>query len=163
MMITQTAKELVRSRVGLPTVLLIDDDLGTLGALRRALRNEPYDLIFTDDPYQALDWIKSREIHLIITDEFMPAMLGTELLEAVRQRSAGTGKVLLTGYPNPTVMYRGCQQKVDRMLAKPWNDDELREAARYILGARGHGIPEALLGNTLPDGDVPETPPDGAD
>jgi len=154
MMILQEAKEMVRSRVGLPTVLLIDDDLETLGSLRRALQKEPYDLICTDDPIQAVGWIKSREIHLIITDEFMPFMLGTELLEAVRLWSVGIGKILLTGYPNPHMIHRGGRQKVDLMLAKPWDDEELREAARSILKACGHG--------TVPDRDTPQMPPDGA-
>ena len=151
MMIVQEAKEAVRSKVGQPTVLLIDDDLETLGALRRALQREPYDLIATDDPFQAVEWIKSREIHLILVDEFMPFMLGTELLEAVRPWSARMGKVLLTGYPNPHMIHRGGRQKVDLMLAKPWDDEELREAARSILKAFGHG--------SLPDGEAP----DGAD
>jgi DNA-binding NtrC family response regulator len=143
----------------LPTVLLVDDDLEALGALRRALRNEPYDMIFTDDPFQALEWIKSRDIHLVITDEFMPAMLGTELLEAVRQTSSGTGMVLLTGYLNPAVTYRGFQQRVDLMLAKPWNDGELRETARRILKERAR----SPSGEPHPDGGMEETPPDGAD
>jgi DNA-binding NtrC family response regulator len=119
-----------------PTVLLVDDDLGTLGALRRAFRDEPYDLMFTDDPFQALEWIKSRDINLIVTDEFMPGMLGTELLEGARRISSGAGTILLSAYLKPAVAGRGSEQRVDLMLVKPWNDNDLREAVRRILKER---------------------------
>jgi response regulator RpfG family c-di-GMP phosphodiesterase len=116
-----------------PTVLVVDDDREALSALRRALRSDLYNLLSTDDPFQALDWVKSAPIDLVITDEFMPVMLGTELLEAVRRTSPDTSTVLLTAYPKPAVMFRGFQQRVDLMLAKPWEDAALRQSALRLL------------------------------
>ncbi|HVR84136.1 MAG TPA: response regulator [Planctomycetota bacterium] len=116
-----------------PIVLVVDDDLEALAALRRALRSDSYNILSTDDPFQALEWAKSGSIALVITDEFMPVMLGTELLEAVHRASPDTATVLLTGYPKPAVMFRGFQQRVDLMLAKPWGDQALREAALRLL------------------------------
>jgi response regulator RpfG family c-di-GMP phosphodiesterase len=137
MVMREQFRESEKPRASRPTVLIVDDDAETLSALRRALRSESYNLLSTDDPFVALEWVKSREIGLVITDEFMPAMLGTELLEAVRSSSPGTATVLLTGYPKPAVMFRGFQQRVDLMLAKPWEDRALREAALRLLRDRG--------------------------
>jgi CheY-like chemotaxis protein len=123
-------------------VLVVDDDLEALAALRRSLRSDSYSLLSTDDPFQALEWAKSGSIALVITDEFMPVMLGTELLEAVRRASPDTATVLLTGYPKPAVMFRGFQQRVDLMLAKPWGDQALREAALRLL--REHAPPSGV-------------------
>jgi response regulator RpfG family c-di-GMP phosphodiesterase len=122
-----------------PTVLLVDDDSETLAALRRTLRSESYNLLSTADPFVALEWVKSVDVGLVITDEFMPAMLGTELLEAIRTSSPSTATVLLTGYPKPAVMFRGFQQRVDLMLAKPWEDQALRDAALRLLRDRAPG------------------------
>jgi PleD family two-component response regulator len=119
-----------------PTVLVVDDDRESLSALRRALRSESFNLLSTDDPFQALEWVKSGPIDLLITDEFMPVMLGTELLEAVRRTSPDTATVLLTAYPKPAVMFRGFQQRVDLMLAKPWEDGALRQSALRLLQDR---------------------------
>jgi len=128
-----------------PAVLVVDDDAKTLSALQRALRSETYDLLSTDDPFKALELVKSRDIGLVIFDEFMPAMLGTELLAAVRQSSPETATVLLTGHPQPAVTFRGFQQRVDLMLAKPWEDRALLEAALRLLRERaprsGAGTP----------------------
>jgi len=124
-----------------PTVLVVDDDAQTLSALQRALRSDTYALLATDDPFVALEWVKSGEIGLVIADEFMPAMLGTELLWAVRIASPNTATVLLTGHPQPAVMFRGFQRRVDLILAKPWEDRALRESTLRLLeerAPRGH-------------------------
>lgn len=141
MTLATQAKEDARPGVLPPTVLAVDDDPQALAALQRAFRDEPYEAIFTDDPFKALEWLKGRDIDLVITDEFMPAMLGTELLEAVRRHSPETAMVLLTGYPNLTVSYRSFQQRVDLMMVKPWDDRDLRRQARRLLEERGWRAP----------------------
>jgi PleD family two-component response regulator len=133
-----------------PTVLVVDDDRESLSALRRALRSESFNLLSTDDPFQALEWVKSVPIELVITDEFMPVMLGTELLEAVRRTSPDTATVLLTAYPKPAVMFRGFQQRVDLMLAKPWEDAALRQSALRLL--REHPPRAPLASSNEPGG-----------
>jgi DNA-binding NtrC family response regulator len=136
MVLREQPRESGKAGAARPTVLIVDDDAETLSALRRALRSESYDLLTTADPFVALEWVKSREIGLVITDEFMPAMLGTELLQAIRGSSPDTATVLLTAHPKPDVMFRGFQQRVDLMLAKPWQDQALRDAALRLLRDR---------------------------
>lgn len=142
MTLTQEAREAVRPEPCPATVLVVDDDLQALAALQRALRGEPYEARFMDDPFEALEWVRQRDIHLLITDEFMPGMLGTELLEAVRQRLPDTAVILLTGYPNMSVSYRGFQQRVDLLMVKPWDDADLRLQARRLLREGGRDLPE---------------------
>ncbi len=133
MVMREPASESGLSDFPKPIVLVVDDDEDALSALRRSLRSDSYNLLSTDDPFQALEWVKSGLIALVITDEFMPVLLGTELLEAVRRTSPDTATVLLTRYPKPAVMFRGFQQRVDLILAKPWGDLALREAALRLL------------------------------
>jgi serine/threonine-protein kinase len=115
---------------------VVDDDRESLAAMRRELRSESFNLLSTDDPFQALDWVRSVPIALLITDEFMPVMLGTELLEAVRRTSPDTATILLTAYPKPAVLFRGFQQRVDLLLSKPWDGRALGEAALRLLRER---------------------------
>jgi response regulator RpfG family c-di-GMP phosphodiesterase len=143
MTLATQSKEDARPGILPPTVLVVDDDRQALAALQRTFRNEPFELILTDDPFNALDWIKGRDIDLVISDEFMPSMLGTELMEAARIHSPDTAMVLLTGYPNMAVSYRGFQQRVDLLIVKPWNEGELRKQARRLLAERGWQDPDA--------------------
>ena len=131
-----------------PCVLLVDDDPQTLAALERAFRSEPYEVIRTDNPWLALEWLKSRDIHLLITDEFMPGLLGTDLLEAARCYSPATATILLTGYPKPSVAYRGFQERMGLMMPKPWEDQALREAALRLL--REHAPRAVFVGGGKP-------------
>ena len=137
MTLATQSKEDARPQVLPPTVLIVDDDPQALAALQRTFRSEPYELVVTDDPFTALDWIKGQDIDLVISDEFMPAMLGTELMEAARIHSPETAMVLLTGYPNMSVSYRSFQQRVDLLIVKPWDDQELRNQTRRLLEERG--------------------------
>src|SRR6516165_6540363 len=104
-----------------PTVVLVDDDEAVLAALRRLFREDSYEILSTQDPFEAWSWIRTRPVDLVIADEFMPALLGTELLEAVRRNSPWSARVVLTGYPGTTVASRAVQQDVDLVVLKPWD------------------------------------------
>src|ERR1041384_1341264 len=79
-------------------VICIDDDAPVLSAIKRLLRHEPYEVITTLDPSEVMTLVGSREINLIIADQRLPPMLGTELLKTVRRKSPETICVILTGH-----------------------------------------------------------------
>src|SRR5262245_24809572 len=85
-------------------VVLVDDDPAVLRSLRRLLRHEPYDLLSTDRPESALQWIEEGDVSLMVTDQRMPDLCGTELAELVRRKSPGTIRVLLTAYPGNEIV-----------------------------------------------------------
>ena len=54
----------------------------------------------------------------------MPGMLGTELLSAVRKRSPGTMRILLTGYSDLTAIVGSVNDgEIFRFVNKPWNNE----------------------------------------
>ncbi|HEX7896538.1 MAG TPA: response regulator [Planctomycetota bacterium] len=125
-------------------MLCVDDDPPVLAAIRRLLRHEPYDVLSASDPLRALEMIGEREIDLVIADQRMPSMMGTELLKAIRERSPATVGVILTGHADLTdiadAMTAGA---VDRLIKKPWDDAGFRELiASLIEEGRDAGRPE---------------------
>jgi len=129
-----------------PTVLVVDDDLEILKALGRVFRDEPFRFLATSDPFEAWSWIRTRPVDLIIADEFMPGVLGTELLEAARHQRPRSARAVLTGHPNTTVASRAFQQGVDLIVLKPWDDDALRRSVRKLLTGRDDGPSEGAPG-----------------
>lgn len=119
-----------------PIILLVDDEPAVLGAMRRSLRNEPYEVITAGSCEEALGWLEELPVDLVITDQRMPGMSGTELLEVVRTRFPKTRRAILTGYPTPSTVRRGLEAGSDSFLYKPWDDRILLETIRRIL-ARG--------------------------
>src|SRR5687768_5471951 len=110
-------------------VIIVDDEKEILASFRRLLRNEPYEVRTTTSPRQALEWVDRGEASLVISDQRMPEMLGTQLLERIGQRSPETARVLLTGYPDSTLLLRDVPSR-PLLMYKPWDDDELRETIR---------------------------------
>ena len=114
-------------------VLCVDDEPAILAALRRLLRNEPYELLTTDHPDRALRWVETRDISLVISDQRMPGMLGTELLAAVSQHSPSTARIILTAFPGSTASSPGLRLRTDCMISKPWDSTMLRRTIRQLL------------------------------
>ncbi|HEX7897134.1 MAG TPA: response regulator [Planctomycetota bacterium] len=116
-----------------PLVVAVDDDPKVLETLRRLLRDEPYEFLPTEDPREAIHWVASRRVDLIIVDQRMPEMTGVDVLRAVAEASPSTAWILLTAYPgDPLVVSRVGDQKL-WIFGKPWNDDELKSAIRKRL------------------------------
>lgn len=114
-------------------VVCVDDEPAILSALRRSLRSEPYEVLTTDRPENALRWVESRDISLVITDQRMPGMEGTELLEEVLRRSPSTARILLTAYAGSTISTPGLRHWTECMISKPWDNGMLRKTIRQLL------------------------------
>jgi DNA-binding NtrC family response regulator len=118
------------------TVLVVDDDPEILKALRRALDREPYDLVTTDRPGLALEWMGRKNISLAISDQLMPEMAGDEFLEAVWKSSPLTGRLLLTGYPERIEDIPRSRRVLLQVMTKPWDDYQLKRTIRSMLRER---------------------------
>ncbi len=117
----------------LPTVLIVDDEPNILSALRRCLRREGYALLTARGPGPALAWLDTQRIDLVLCDQTMPGMRGTELLEEVARRQPWAARLLITGGPHAVD-----PNDLDRLglaapLPKPWDDASLKEALRKAL------------------------------
>ena len=117
-------------------VICVDDEPEVLAALRRVFRQEPFHLLTTGQPHEALHWVGTREISLIISDHRMPAMEGAQLLEAVWRRSPSTTRVMLTSYPESVLAAPREKQSIDFLVSKPWDSGMLRRAVRDMLFER---------------------------
>jgi DNA-binding NtrC family response regulator len=124
----------------------VDDEAEVLAAIRRCLRNEPYELITALSPREALARLGEGSVDLIITDQRMPGMSGTELLHEVRERSPRTARAILTGYGTPSTIRKGFESGADAFLYKPWDDGAFRATIRRILvkGGRGESSEDSI-------------------
>jgi len=136
MISTQRAEAPLGSLYHWHTVLIVDDDAEVLSALRRTLDREPYDVVTTDRPGLALEWMARKNISLAISDQLMPEMDGDEFLEWVWRKSPMTGRLLLTGYPDRIEQIPRSRRQLLQVMTKPWDDLELKRAIRNLLRER---------------------------
>jgi DNA-binding NtrC family response regulator len=117
-------------------VVTVDDEPAILTSLRRLLRNEPYELMTTLRPAEALEWIDQMDVSMVIADQRMPEITGTDLLRSIRERSPGTIRVMLTGFPDRKAIQQRVNQDIQRLITKPWQADALKVTIRDMLCLR---------------------------
>jgi DNA-binding NtrC family response regulator len=135
-----------------PKILLVDDEERILRSLSMLLRTQ-YQIFATSDGHEALKILRQENIHVIISDQRMPIMSGTELLRQARDIAPDTIRILLTGYSDADAALDALNDgEIFRYINKPWGPKELRETiaqAANIAGKLEKLLPEPLL-NTIP-------------
>ena len=111
----------------LPAVLCVDDEERVLNALSLVLR-ESFEVETVTSGADALERIKARHFHVIISDQRMPGMTGVEFLREAKTIVPSTVRILLTGYSDLSAIVGSVNEsEVFRFLNKPWQSEELRE------------------------------------
>jgi response regulator RpfG family c-di-GMP phosphodiesterase len=131
---TQTETKAAARASGPPLVVCVDDEPQILSALARLLRAEPYEFRTTVDPEEALEWVRTQEVAVLIADYRMPGMSGTTLLQIVKATSPRTERLMLTGYPGETLVIVAGETGLMHLVGKPWDDQVLKGKIRSLLG-----------------------------
>ncbi|WP_306603216.1 EAL domain-containing protein [Azonexus sp.] len=116
---------------GTQTLLIVDDEPNILNALSRLLRREGFQILTATSPLDAFEHLAKQPVQVILSDQRMPEMSGTEFFSRVRQLYPDTIRIVLTGYTDldsvTGAINRGA---IYKFLTKPWDDDQLREEVR---------------------------------
>ncbi|MFZ3048259.1 MAG: ATP-binding protein, partial [Desulfatirhabdiaceae bacterium] len=78
-------------------ILYVDDDLENLNSFK-ALFRRMYQVYLADSVQNALEILKENDIHVLITDQRMPGMTGTDLLELAAGQYPDMLRYMLTGF-----------------------------------------------------------------
>ncbi len=119
------------------TVLFVDDEEKILTSLKRGLLDEPYETLFANSGKEAIEVLKRKEVHVIVTDMRMPEMTGLELLKIVKKEYPHIVRMVLSGYTQITTLLTAINQgEVYKYITKPWKLEEdfkpsIREAIDY--------------------------------
>jgi response regulator RpfG family c-di-GMP phosphodiesterase len=108
-------------------LLLVDDEINILSALKRLLRQDKYDIMTANNGKEALDALKNSPVDVIVTDQRMPGMTGVEFLRLAKEFYPETIRIVLSGYTElQSVTDAVNEGAVYKFLTKPWDDVQLR-------------------------------------
>jgi DNA-binding NtrC family response regulator len=128
------------------TVLFVDDEPALLAALRNTLRKEPYEVVTANSATEGLQILNERTIDVIVSDERMPSVSGTDFLAFVRQRYPDTIRILLTGQASLEAAISAINEgEIYRFLTKPCSPELLSRTLREALLLRGLSRESARL------------------
>ncbi len=107
-------------------VLFVDDEERILNALRSLFRNR-YHVFTAENGALALEFVKRFGIHVVVSDQRMPNMLGVELLRQVKEVSPNSVRMLLTGYSDLAAIVGSINEgEVFRFVKKPWDTEDIQ-------------------------------------
>jgi len=110
------------------TLLLVDDDRFMLGVLNDMLVGQPYRVLSACSGEEALDVLAHEAVEVILCDQAMPGMLGTEVLARAAARYPKTVRLMLSGQPDLSAIEDAIASGVaDDHYIKPLGARVLRE------------------------------------
>ena len=105
-------------------VMIIDDEPTITDTLKGVLSNEPYNILCADSAEQTLPILAREQVDVVISDEKMPGMSGSEFLSLVRQKYPDTIRIILTGHGSLESAIRAINEgEIYRFFTKPFNND----------------------------------------
>lgn len=108
-------------------LLVVDDEPDNLDLLYRTFRRD-FQVYKADSAFSALETLDQQgEMAVIISDQRMPEMNGTEFLGKTVERFPDTIRILLTGYTDVEDLVEAINSgQVFKYITKPWQPDELK-------------------------------------
>jgi len=115
-------------------LLFVDDEPNILSALKRVFLDDDFEISTAGSGKEALGIVKNKDIQLIISDQRMPEMTGSELLAKIRETKPEIMRMILTGFADMDAAVDAINNgQIYQFIFKPWNDEELRSVVLRAL------------------------------
>jgi CheY-like chemotaxis protein len=113
------------------TILLVDDEYSIVEVLTQLLEEEGYSVASAANGQEALELASASVPDLVITDQMMPVMSGSELFQALEKRPAlaKVPVILITSAP----MSAPRELRWAEFIVKPFEFDELARVIHRVL------------------------------
>ena len=145
-----------RTKASKHKILVVDDEPDNLDLLYRTFYRD-FKVIKAQSGQDALETLAEQDdIAVIISDQRMPGMSGTELLRLTADRYPNSIRIMLTGYTDVEDLVEAINTgKVFKYVTKPWEEDDLRTVVNQavdthsILRSRTQELNRAVRQETL--------------
>ncbi len=139
-----------------PKLLVVDDEPDNLDLLYRTFRRE-YQVLRAESGPKALEILEQEgNVAVIISDQRMPMMSGTEFLSLTATKYPDTIRIILTGYTDVEDLVEAINAgRVFKYVTKPWDDQELKGVVKQavdthnVLRARTQELARTLRQESL--------------
>lgn len=111
---------------GIKSILFVDDDAAFLqltGELMQQASSGGWQVVMADNPAEALAALKDHEFDMIVVDERMPVMSGSQFVRLARGRFPTTPIVMLTGHIGEDMREAMKREGIEVLLEKPTSSE----------------------------------------
>jgi DNA-binding NtrC family response regulator len=108
------------------TIVIVDDEPDLLELIKLILTQKTnHQVLTTSDPHQAIEWCKSYQADLLISDLRMPEMEGIELLKIIKQIDPKLPLILITAYGTIESAVEAMRHKAFDYITKPFKKEQI--------------------------------------
>lgn len=116
-----------------PSILITDDDRGFRETLRGIFEPRGFRTLVAADGEEALDIVRSREVHLLVSDMHMPKLTGLETIRLAREFNTSLPCILMSAQADAAIKASARELSVIEVLAKPISSRDITRAVRLAL------------------------------
>ncbi|MGA9232761.1 MAG: response regulator transcription factor [Exiguobacterium oxidotolerans] len=117
----------------MPTILIVDDEADIRQLLRLYLQNDGYELLEASNGEEALQYVETHPIDLMLLDVMMPKRDGFSTVQAVRQAGHTFPVLMLTAKQEDLDKIQGLTFGADDYIGKPFNPLEVLARIKAML------------------------------
>ncbi len=127
---------------GTGCILCVDDESAVLMVMELMLSQLGYEVVLTKSGPEALAIFRTspNRFDLVITDNIMPEMTGTTLLQELRKIEPDFPVIIYTGFTHSIDAYQVESLEIDALLLKPLDLDDLGLAIRQVMEKRRNPV-----------------------
>jgi len=125
-----------------PVILLVNNEGAALTGLRQSLAKDDYRIFVAYNAHEAFEQLGTQHVDLVIADQNMPGMSGTELLEHIKALFPDTARIITSAYHDLGAMADAAGKgDAVRFIPRSVSEEELRSEVRIALESRGRIAP----------------------
>lgn len=117
-------------------MMLVDDEERFLATTKKLLAKKGYDVLTAISGAEALEKLRTQNIHVVILDVKMPGMDGIETLKAVKSKYPMVEVIMLTGHGTVESAVEGLKSGATDYLTKPTDVNDLISKAEEAFEKR---------------------------
>ena len=114
-------------------ILYVDDEAHNLRAFKATFKWQ-FNIFIAKSAFEGFDLLEKNNIHLVISDQRMAGLSGTEFLKRVKVRFPKAIRIILTGYTDLDVVVKAINDcGIHRFMTKPWKELQMKNVLDHAL------------------------------
>lgn len=117
-------------------ILWVDDEIDSLKSQILFLKNKGYDVTALSNGHDALEFLKDRNVDVVLLDESMPGLTGLETLARIKESQPNLPVVMITKNEAENIMEEAIGGQITDYLIKPVNPNQVLLSLKKIMDTK---------------------------